>query len=204
MQAEAIRLAVQKDDAERAIRTLEDQLERTNLDAAALRIASRVDAWRELRSRYDAAADIPVRQGELAAKRDVIADILRRLGREGEADPRKLLLSALVVGALEDLIAARSGVLSKLETAGEAAEAARSAHAQALQELPQRIDDRQAAAMASLKARLMEARRDEFHRSAARRARRDRHNDAETQRGLRGARAMARQCRSAGSGSRPG
>ena len=162
LQAEAIRLAVQKDDAERAIRTLEDQLERTNLDAAALKIASRVEAWRELRSRYDSAADIPVRQGELAAKRDAVADILRRLGREGEADPRKLLLSALVVGALEDLIAVRSGVLSKLETAGEAAEAARSAHAQALQELPQRIDDRQAAAMASLKARLIEARRDDF------------------------------------------
>jgi uncharacterized protein YhaN len=161
LQAEAIRLAVQRDDAERAIRTLEDQLERTDLDAAALNIASRVEAWRELRSRYDSAADIPVRQGELAAKRGVIADILRRLGREGEADPRKLLLSALVVGALEDLIAVRSGVLSKLETAGEAAEAARSAHAQALEELPQRVDDRQAAAMASLKARLMEARRDE-------------------------------------------
>jgi hypothetical protein len=63
LQAQAIRLAVQKDDAERAIRTLEDQLERTDLDAAALNIASRVEAWRELRSRYDSAADIPVRQG---------------------------------------------------------------------------------------------------------------------------------------------
>ena len=161
LQAEAIRLAVQKDDAERAIRTLEDQLERTDLDAAALRIASRVEAWRELRSRYDSAADIPVRQGELAAKRDAVADMARRLGREGEADPRKLLLSAPVVGALEDLIAARSGVLSKLEAAGEAAEAARSAHEHALQELPQRVDDGQTAAMASLKARLMEARRDD-------------------------------------------
>ena len=161
LQAEAIRLAVQKDDAERAIRTLEDQLERTDLDAAALRIASRVEGWRELRSRYDSAADIPVRQGELAAKRDAVADMARRLGREGEADPRKLLLSAPVVGALEDLIAARSGVLSKLEAAGEAAEAARSAHEHALQELPQRVDDGQTAAMASLKARLMEARRDD-------------------------------------------
>ena len=161
LQAQAIRLAVQKDDAERAIRTLEDQLERTDLDAAALNIASRVEAWRELRSRYDSAADIPVRQGELAAKRNAVADILRRLGREGEADPRKLPLSAPVVGALEDLIVARSGVLSKLEAAGEAAEAARSAHAQALQELPQRMDDRQATAMASLKARLIEARRDD-------------------------------------------
>jgi uncharacterized protein YhaN len=161
LQAQAIRLAVQKDDAERAVRTFEGQLEGMDLEPAALKIASRVEAWRELRSRYDSAADIPVRQGELAAKRDAVADILRRLGREGEADPRKLPLSAPVVGALEDLIAARSGVLSKLEAAGEAAEAARSAHAQALQDLPQRIDDRQAATMASLKARLIETRRDD-------------------------------------------
>ena len=135
------------------------------MDPEALRIANRVDGWRELRSRYDAAADIPVRQGELAAKRGVVADILRRLGREGEADPRKLPLSAPIVGALEDLIAARSGVVSKLEAASEAAEAARSAHDQALRDLPQRIDDRQIAAIASLKARLIEARRDD---SAAR------------------------------------
>ena len=161
LRAEAIRLAVQKDDAERAIRTLKDQLERTDLDVAALRIASRVEAWRELRSRYDSAADIPVRQGELAAKRDAVADMLRRLGREGEADPRKLPLSAPIVGALEDLIAARSGVLSKLEAAGEAAEAARSALSHALQELPERVDERRTAAMTSLKARLMEARRDD-------------------------------------------
>ena len=112
-----------------------------------------------------------MRQGELAAKREAVADMLRRLGREGEADPRKLLLSALVEGALEDLIAARSGVVSKLEAAGEAAEAARSALSHALQEAPQRIDDRRTAAMASLKARLIEARRDD---SAARlRAARD-------------------------------
>ena len=71
LQAEAIRLAVQKDGAESAIRALEDQLERIAVDPEALRIAERVDAWRELRSRYDSAADIPVRQGELAAKRDV-------------------------------------------------------------------------------------------------------------------------------------
>ena len=161
LQAEAIRLAAQKDSAVRELSALDDQLERIADDPEALRIANRVDGWRELRSRYDAAADIPVRQGELAAKRGVVADILRRLGREGEADPRELPLPAPVVGALEDLIAARSGVVSKLEAASEAAEAARSALSHALQELPQRIDDRQIAAMASLKARLMEARRDD-------------------------------------------
>ena len=165
LQAEAIKLTVQKEGAESAIRALEEQLERIGLDPAALRIAERVDGWRELRSRYDTAADILVRRGELAAKRDAVADILLRLGREGEADPCKLPLPVRIVGALEDLIAARSGVLSKLEAAAEAAEAARTAQAQALQELPQRADDRWAAVMASLKARLMEARRDD---SAAR------------------------------------
>jgi uncharacterized protein YhaN len=171
LQAEAIKLTVQKEGAESEIGALGDQLERVAADPAALRIAGRVDAWRELRSRYDSAADIPVRQGELAAKRAAVADMLRRLGREGEADPRKLPLPAPIVGVLEDLIAARSGVLSKLEAAVEAAEAARSTHAQALQELPQGVDDRRAGAMASLKARLLEARRDD---SAARlRAARD-------------------------------
>ena len=161
LQAEAIKLAVQKEGAESAIRALEEQLERIATDSAALKLAGRVDGWRELRSRYDTAADIPVRQGELAAKRDAVADVLRRLGREGEADPLRLLLAAPIMGALDDLIAARSGVLSKLEAAAEAAEAARSALSHALQELPQRADDRWAAAIASLKARLMEARRDD-------------------------------------------
>jgi uncharacterized protein YhaN len=174
LQAEAIRLTVQKEGAEGAIRALEDQLEQIGLDRAAPGIADRVEAWREMRSRYDSAADIPVRQGELAARRDAVADILHRLGREDEADPRKLPLPAPIVGALEDLIAARSGVLSKLEAAGEAAEAARSALALALHELPQRLDDRRTATMASLKARLMEARRDD---SAARK--RAAHDDVE-------------------------
>ena len=138
LQAEAIKLEAQKESAESEISALEDQLKRIPMDSAALSIASRVDGWRELRSRYDAAADIPVRLGELSAKRDAVADVLRRLGREGEADPRKLPLPAPIVGALEELIAARSGVASKLEAAGEAAEAARSAHAQALQDLPPR------------------------------------------------------------------
>ena len=165
LQAEAIKLTAQKESAENEISALEDQLERIGADPAALRIANRVDAWRELMSRYDSAADISVREGELAAKQDAVADIVRRLGRGAEPDPRKLMLPAPIVGALEDLIAARSGVLSKLETAGEAAEAARSALSHVLQDLPQRAEDGRAAAMAALKARLMEARRDE---SAAR------------------------------------
>jgi uncharacterized protein YhaN len=161
LQAQAIKLTVQKESAESDIAALEEQLERVAADPAALGIASRVDAWRGLSSRYDSAADIPVRQGELAAKREAIADMLRRLGREGEPDPRKLPLPAPIVGGLEELIAARSGVLSKLEAAVDGAETARSALSHALQEAPQSADDSRTTAVASLKARLMEARRDD-------------------------------------------
>ena len=84
MQAEAIRLAVQKEDAERAIRALDDQLERISLDAAALRTAERVDAGASCAAVTTPPRTSPCGMGELAAKRDGVLDILRRLGREGE------------------------------------------------------------------------------------------------------------------------
>ncbi len=70
-------------------------------DPAALEVAGRVDDWRESRSRYDTAMDIPVRQGERDAKREAVADVLRMIGREGEAEPQRLLLTVTTVGALE-------------------------------------------------------------------------------------------------------
>ena len=204
LEAEAIRLDVQRQSAESAIRALEDQLKRVDADPAALKIADRVDAWRELRSRYDSAADIAVRQGELAAKRGAVADILRRLGREGEADPRTLPLAARVVGALEDLIAARSGVLSRLEAAarsgGGGAERARprvAGGAAGRRRPPGRRDGLAESAGDGSAAR-------QFRFPLTRRARRHRQGDAKAQRGLRGACAMARQLGSAGSGRRPG
>ena len=137
LRAEAIRLTTQRENAETAIRALEEELGRIGQDAAALQLAGRVDGWRELRSRYDSAKDISVRRGELEGKRDAVAEILSRLGRDGEAEPQKLLLSVRTVGALEDLMAERSGVLTKLEGARAALEEARRAEAQALDEAPQ-------------------------------------------------------------------
>jgi uncharacterized protein YhaN len=159
LQAEAIKLAAQREGAESAVKTLEDELERIGEDAAALKAAAHVDAWRELRSRYDSAADIPVRQGELAAKRDAIEDMLRRLGREGETEPHRLLLSVGTVGALEDLIARRSGVEARLETTRAALEEAEAGLAQALEEAPP--PDQEGAAIEMVKARLQAARRDD-------------------------------------------
>ncbi len=109
LQAEAIRLTTQKENAEATIKALEEELERVGDDPAALAFAARVDSWREKRSRFDAADDIPVRRIELATKHALVADILRRLGREGEAEPRILLLPARTVGALDELIASAFG-----------------------------------------------------------------------------------------------
>jgi uncharacterized protein YhaN len=159
LQAEAIRLSAQKENAESAIRALEDELRRIGEDAAALQVAGRVDGWRELRSRYDSAKDIPVRQGELESKHDTVAEILNRLGRAGEAEPQKLLLSVRTAGALEDLIAERSGVLTKLEGARVALDEARRVEALALDEAPQ--CEGTSAAIEVLKSRLQAARRDE-------------------------------------------
>jgi uncharacterized protein YhaN len=160
LQAEAIKLAAQREGAESTIKTLQDEVERIGgEDAAALKVAAHVDAWRELRSRYDSAADIPVRRGELAAKRAAVEDILRRLGREGEAEPQRLPLSVGTVGALEDLIARRSGVEARLETARAALEEAQAGLTRALEEAPP--SDAGGAAIETLKARLQAARRDD-------------------------------------------
>ena len=123
-----------------------------------LAVAARVEGWDELRSRYVAAKDIPVRRSDLAARRAVVADILRRLGREGEGEPATLILPARTVGAIEDLIASRSGVESKLAAARESLEAARSALAEAVDAAPQ--TDVDAAAVERLKNRLQAVRRD--------------------------------------------
>jgi uncharacterized protein YhaN len=160
LQAEVIRLTAKREAAETAIRALEDELGAIPDDPACLRVASRVDAWRALRSRYDAASDIPARQGEHAAKRDAVADILRRLGREGETEPRRLLLSVTTVGALTDLIAARSGVESTLESARDSLDAAKVALLQALDETPSE-SAAASGAMEVLRARLHAARRDD-------------------------------------------
>ena len=161
LEIEAIKLSTQRESSEAAVKKLQDELEGIADDLAALGIADRVEGWRELRSRYDSAKDIPARQGELTAKCDAVEDILRRLGREGEADPSRLLLTVRTVGALEDLIAGRSGVDSELKIAREALETARNAHAEALRELPQSDEDRDVAAIVSLKAVLAQARRDD-------------------------------------------
>ena len=149
-----------KETAETAIRGLAAELELIGEDPAALSVAARAEAWRGLRSRYDTAKDIPVRRSELDGKRDAVAEILRRLGRPGEAEPQRLILSVRTVGGLEELIAQRSGVLAKLETARVALDDAKSALGAALAEAPE--SDGGGAAFEALKSRLQVARRDDL------------------------------------------
>ena len=145
---------------ESAIRALEDELAGIGGDPRALEIAGRVDRWREPRSRYDSAVDIPVREGELARKREAVGDVLRRLGRESDDEPRRLLLPAQTVAALDELADARLGLDSKLAAAREAGDEAKAALQRALDETPGAGADGRP--MDALKARLAEARRDDL------------------------------------------
>ncbi len=65
LQAEAIRLSTQRENAEAAVKGLEEEIERIGDDPAAVAVAVQVEGWRELRSRYDTAKDIPIRRSEL-------------------------------------------------------------------------------------------------------------------------------------------
>ena len=163
LEAEAIKLETERESAERAVASLESGLAEIHEDATALGVAARVEGWREARGRYVTAKDIPLRQGERDAKRATAAEILRRLGRERESDPRRLLLPVQKAGELEDLIAARSGVVSKLDAARAAHGDAKAALEAATAEAPE--DQPDGAAIEALKRELMKARRDD---SAAR------------------------------------
>ena len=117
---------LQKQDAELAtrqeglgddIKRLTDEIAAIAHDEAALKIAERVDRLAISRARYVTAEnDLPTRRQERRDGDVAISGILRRLEREGEADPKALLLGAATIGALRSLIEKRSGVEAALET----------------------------------------------------------------------------------------
>ena len=156
-----IRLAAQIDSADQAIRGLQEEFEAIALDPVALGVAASVDAWSELRSRFVTARDIPLRQGELAAKRDDLAAALVRLGRAGEAAPRRLLLPAHVEGEFRDLMEKRSGVEATLTGAEIAFEDATGDAAAAAQLAAGEGGEDRGAPIAALKTLLDLTRRDD-------------------------------------------
>ena len=202
LDAEAIRLEAQRDHALAEIAAHEAALLRIGEDGGALAVAARVDAWREARGRYVTAKDIPVREGERDAKRAAVAEILRRLDREDEADPRRLLLPDSRIGVFHDLIASRSGVTATLHSE-------RAAHGEiavaldlALAEAPDADND--GAAIEAFEARIAEGAARRLRRPPAGDARGARKARAPDRGGHSRARALARRSGIAGAGRRAG
>ncbi|WP_194963418.1 hypothetical protein [Campylobacter jejuni] len=81
------------------------------VDEPALQLLSRVERLADLRARHiTAEKDIPERRLQLHAAEVAISGILTRMERDGETDPRRLLLGASTVGHLRELVESRSGV----------------------------------------------------------------------------------------------
>ncbi|HEX7884162.1 MAG TPA: AAA family ATPase [Afipia sp.] len=118
---------LQKEEIELGVQTraVADELERLGvevdsivIDESALRLFSRVERLADLRARHvTAEKDIPERRLQLQAAELAVSGILTRMEREGEAEPRRLLLGASTVGRLRELVESRSGVDSAIRTA---------------------------------------------------------------------------------------
>lgn len=109
LRRQEIELRVKLQDASNSVRTVEVEISKIVVDAAAMEAASQIDNLSELRARYMTAdKDIPklkARAAELS-----IEGLLLQLGRPEQATPERLLLDAATVGSLRSLIGAKSGV----------------------------------------------------------------------------------------------
>lgn len=118
LQKDEIELATRSRSAAENINELVSELEKEVVDDAALRLADRASRLPDLRARYlTAAKDIPERRLQMREVDAAIAGILRRIGRQDEPDPARLVLGTSVVGALRELIESRSGVTASLRSA---------------------------------------------------------------------------------------
>jgi len=111
LQREEIQLGVQTLSIADEVERLASELDAIVVDETTLPLSERVERIGELRARYvTAEKDIPERRLQLRQADLKIAGILSRVGREGEPEPQRLLLSAATIGALRDLIESRSGI----------------------------------------------------------------------------------------------
>lgn len=118
LQKEEIELGVQTQAVADEIERLGSEVDLIVIDESALCLSSRVEWLAELRARYVTAdKDIPERRLEWREAELEISGILTRMEREGEADPRRLILGASTVGRLRDLVESRSGVDSAVRIA---------------------------------------------------------------------------------------
>ena len=118
LQREEIELATQLTGCDDEIVALTAARAAIVIDEPVLRSAEQIDALATARDRFTGAdKDLPERRRSLADLDAAVAKRLRRLEREDEPDPDRLVLGASVLGTLRDLIEQRSGVAARLETA---------------------------------------------------------------------------------------
>jgi len=93
LRRQEIELRVKLQDVSNSVRTVEDEISRIVVNAAALEAASQIDDLSELRARYQTAdKDIPKLAGRAAELS--IEGLLLQLGRPEETTPERLLLDA--------------------------------------------------------------------------------------------------------------
>jgi uncharacterized protein YhaN len=118
LQKEEIELGVQTRAVSDEIERLGIEVESIVVDAPALELFGRVERLADLRARHmTAEKDIPERRLQLQAAELAVSGILARMDRDGEADPRRLLLGASTIGRLRELVESRSGVDSAIRSA---------------------------------------------------------------------------------------
>ena len=111
LQKEEIELGVQTRAVAEEVERLGTEVGSIVVDEPALQLLSRVERLVDLRARHiTAEKDIPERRLQLHAAELAISGILSRMERDGETDPRRLLLGASTVGHLRELVESRSGV----------------------------------------------------------------------------------------------
>jgi uncharacterized protein YhaN len=136
LQKDEIELATRSKSVAENINELASELEKESVDDVALRLADHASRLPDLRARYlTAEKDIPERRLQIREADAAIAGILRRIGREYEADPARLVLRTSVVGSLRELIESRSGVTSSLRSAESEVSGARRRLDEAREEL---------------------------------------------------------------------
>jgi uncharacterized protein YhaN len=118
LQAEEIELATRAKGIEDEVARLSSEIAAIAVDETAVRLADRVTRLADLRARHMTAdKDLPERRLQLREAKLTISGILRRIERNDEPDPARLVLSVTALGALRDLIETRSGIETALLSA---------------------------------------------------------------------------------------
>jgi uncharacterized protein YhaN len=145
LQKGEIELDVQTQAVAEEVDRLVEEFKAIAVDERALRLSEQMEPLAELRARHvTAEKDIPERRLQLRQVDLTISGILQRIEREGEAEPRRLVLTAATVGRLRELIEARSGIDAAIRNATTELAEARRCVSETAARLPETGQDTQA------------------------------------------------------------